>query len=124
MYQKLSRYAAVPLRFGVGFVFFYFGFLKYRYPQQNIAQFLDMGVPTGIAPAINFIFGAVEILIALAMFSGLLVRYAAAVASFLLILILGGFTLKYGRFGFDAVFRDLAVLGATLSLALRVGEKK
>lgn len=119
MFQRLLPYATVPLRWGVGFVFLYFGLNKYLWPQRDITQFIAMGVPGGIAPTVNFIFGALEIAISLAMFLGIWVRLAASLASLLLIVILGSFSLQFGKLGFDTVFRDVAILGGALSLIIR-----
>lgn len=107
MNSKLSAYATLPLRFGVGFVFLYFGLGKFLW------------APAGIAPTINFFFGVMELFVAFAMFLGVFVRQAAITASALLILIISSFVLKYGKFGFDTVFRDAAILGAALSLIVR-----
>ena len=117
--QKLVLYVTVPLRWGVGFVFLYFGLSKYLWSQREIAQFIDMGMPASLAPTANFIFGGLEIFVAISMFLGIFVRQAALVASTLLVLIIGGFTLKFGKLGLDTVFRDLAILGASLSLIVR-----
>lgn len=119
MSQKLLSYATLPLRWGLGFVFLYFGLSKFLWPQRDIAQFIDLGAPAGIAPIMNFIFGALELFVVLSMFLGVFVRQAAAIASALLMLIIVAFTLKYGKLGLDTVFRDIAILGAALSLIVR-----
>jgi len=119
MLDNLKIYATVPLRWGVAFVFLYFGLGKFLAPAGNIAQFADIGVPPALAPAANYVSGALELFVSIAMFTGVFVRQAAILASLMLGAIIGSFTLKFGKLGFDSVFRDVAILGATLSLILK-----
>jgi uncharacterized membrane protein YphA (DoxX/SURF4 family) len=119
MKEKFLEYSTVPIRFWVGFVFLYFGLSKFLESQRDILQLIDFGIPASIAHIVNFLFGIIEVSISVSMFLGVLVKEAAIVASGILILIISRFSIKYGKLGFDSVFRDVAILGATSSLILR-----
>jgi uncharacterized membrane protein YphA (DoxX/SURF4 family) len=121
--DRFAPYATVPLRWGVGIVFLYFGSSKFLWSQREILQIIELGAPSTIAPVLNYGLGVVEVLVALAMLLGIYVRHASLVASALVVTILTVFTLKFGLLGLETVFRDIAILGATLSLALRCDDR-
>ncbi len=121
--NSLAKFATFPLRIGVGLVFLYFGLAKFLWPSRDISQMIELGIPQQFAPLLNFLMGILEVLIAVAMLLGVYVKYAAIAAATMITLILAGFTIKFGKLGFDTIFRDIAILGAAISLAIRCDDR-
>ena len=115
--EKLRPYAPFCLRLGLAAVFLLFGMQKMYAPSQGSAEIQGiLGVSLGVASAMNFYIGLLELALAALLTAGWLVNFAAPVATLRVLGIYGLIVLKYGA-TFDPTFsRDLAVIGAGFAL--------
>ncbi len=116
--EKLKPYAPFCLRLGLAAVFLLFGMQKMYAPSQGSAEIQGIvGVSFGVASIMNFYIGLLELALAALLTAGWLVKYAAPVATLLVIGIYGLIVLKYGA-SFDPTFsRDLGIIGACFALS-------
>lgn len=117
MNENLKKYAPILLRFGLAVVFLLFGYQKLSVPEQTRAEIqllLDIGL--GSASAINYYLGLAELLVALGFLLGAYMKYIASLASVLLTGFFVSFIWKYGASVDPTLYRDLGLLGGTLSL--------
>lgn len=119
MRENLKIYAPLILRIGLAVVFFLFGYQKLSVPEQTRAEIqllLDIGL--GSAAAINYYLGLIELIIAFSFVFGAFTQYLASLAAFLLFGFFSSFLWKYGINIDPTLFRDIGLLGGTLSLWL------
>lgn len=117
MKESLEKYAPLFLRLGLAVVFALFGYQKLSVPEQTRAEIqllLDVGL--GSASAINYYLGLLELLVALGFLFGVYMRSIAPLASILLAGFFVSFIWKYGASIDPTIYRDLGLLGGSLSL--------
>lgn len=105
------------LRLGLGVVFILFGIHKLSSPSQassEIQLLLDIGI--GPASALNYYLGLAEIIIAIALFLGISLNWAASVSALLITGIFGSIVYKYGLTQDPTLNRDIGLIGAALAL--------
>lgn len=115
--ENFKNYAPIFLRLGLAVVFLLFGYQKLSVPEQTRAEIqllLDIGL--GSASAINYYLGLAELLVALGFLFGAYMKYIAPLASVLLTGFFVSFLWKYGASIDPTLYRDLGLLGGTLSL--------
>src|SRR3989344_2063556 len=117
MNENLKKYAPIFLRLGLAIVFLLFGYQKLSVPEQTRAEIqllLDVGL--GSASAINYYLGLAELLVATGFLFGAYIKYVAPLASILLTGFFISFFWKYGASVDPTLYRDLGLLGGSLSL--------
>lgn len=118
--KRLSPYAPLFLRVGIGFVFLFFAYHKLSVPEQGrveiqgILEFLDLGA----IAALNYYLGVAELLIAASFFLGWKIRWFAPLAAVLVGTFFASITLKYGLTNDPSIYRDVGVLGGVIALWL------
>lgn len=113
MHKSQFWWASLALRVGIAFAFLYPAINAFFNPDSWIGYFppfLRGYVPD---PVLLHAFGAVEIVIALWILSGKKVFWPSLAATGMLVGIVA-----FNMNNFEVVFRDLAIAGASLSLAL------
>lgn len=120
---KYADYAPVFVRVGLSIVFTLFSFQKLFSREQTVAE-IEF-ILSGLGPLsfmaqfssmINLSMGVIEGAIAMGLFFGIYVRYAATLASLLLFTIFSSYLINY-KFSLDpSIYRDLGLLGAAVSL--------
>ncbi|MFN7088604.1 MAG: DoxX family protein [Candidatus Paceibacteria bacterium] len=114
--------AAFILRLGLAIVFLLFGLKKLYAPGQTTAEIqLLLNWKLMNAAALNFYLGLSEIIIAVSFFSGYKVRITSLASAFLLTLFFLSFLVKYGLSINPDLYRDIGLLGASVSLFLLGG---
>ena len=123
--ERLQRYAALSLRFGLAAVFLIFGLDKFRSEEAQFASWADW-VPGWFSVLIGgrvkgfiYVLGVFEVLAGLAFLTGYVLFWASLLSSvFLLATVLvstsGPF---FGKID-QSTIRDIGLLGGTLSLML------
>lgn len=117
--KKLARFAPFIIRIGLAVVFLLFGLQKLSNPLQTTAEIqLLLNWKLSNAAALNYYLGLTEMILAIAFFIGFKIRITSVIASFLLILFLSSFLVKYGLSINPDLYRDIGLLGAAIALFL------
>lgn len=123
MLGKVSRYqkfAPLFLRLGLAIVFILFGLQKLANPLQTTAEIqLLVGLELADAAAINYYLGLAEILVAFSFLFGFKVRFFAGLATLLVTLFFLSILSKYGLSINPDLYRDIGIIGASISLFLQ-----
>ncbi len=116
--EKLKPYAPFCLRIGLAAVFLLFGLQKMYAPGQGSAEIQGiLGIGLGLASAMNFYIGLLELALAVSLTLGWMIKYSAPISTLLVLGIYGLIVLKYGA-SFDPTFsRDLGIIGACFALS-------
>lgn len=117
--NKKLDYALLMLRVGLAIVFLLFGYQKLSAPSQTTAEIqfvLNLGI--GSAAAINFYLGLTEIIVALALITGIKTRLIGAIAAFLTAGFLASFLFKFGLSINPDLYRDVGLTSIGLALAI------
>lgn len=114
--QKYSDISLLLLRISLGALFLYFGLLAVTDPEGQLSWMSTWvnSLPVIGTPVFIFVFGIVQIIIALCLILGIYVRYAALAAGAALI----GIIINLG-FN-DVAYRDVVILTAALVLATQL----
>jgi len=116
---KYQNSAPVFLRLGLAVVFLLFGVQKLTSPGQATSETqLITNFELADAAAINFYLGLVEIVIAISFVLGFKVRLFASVSSLLIVTFFLSFLSKYGVSLNPDLYRDIGLIGASISLFL------
>lgn len=109
------------LRVGIGVVFLLFGIDKLN-PGTAERAAAELVLILGIASDTSAVFtrsvGIIESFIAISFFLGFGIRWISPLAATMLVGIFGSITLKFGLQNNPGLFRDIGLLGGTLTLWL------
>ena len=115
--EALSDIGVLFLRFGLAFVFFYFGLDKFIHMQANASTIASLGFAPFNPTFFTIFQGILEIMIGTFLVLGLFTRIAAGAASFILTAIILVFWFKQHIF----LERDVGLLAMALFLLLNGG---
>lgn len=116
---KYQKFAPIFLRIGLVLVFLFFSIQKLTKPGQGTAEVhLLLGVELADAAAINYYLGLAEFCIALSFVLGFKVRIFALISSIMVIMFFISFLAKYGISINPDLYRDVGLIGASITLFL------
>lgn len=119
MENKKLDWALLVLRIGLAAVFLLFGYQKLSNPLQTAAEIqLVLSLGIGSAAAVNFYLGLLEVIVGLALATGIRTKLFGAVAALLTVSFLASFLVKFGLSINPDLYRDVGLTAIGIALAI------